>query len=579
MRALWNVRHADALVSFGGPGPGTALTIEARERRVPVIVIWAGTDYLLAAGNPFDLEVTKREVSLDLAGAPWLAEELRGIGVAAQYEPIIGVNPASKLAPLPKRFTVLTYLPEARRAFYGEERVYTIARALPEARFVVVGPGAANLDAPANVEFFGFVRDMARVIDGSTVLLRLPEHDGPAMMVLESLSRGRHAIWTHDFPGVFCANDTEKALRLVRDLYERHCAGNLKLNTTGWSFVAQNFHRSGIAQRFESRLDAIAPQREPEERKRKRIAVTGLSLFCAEVADRIEDARPEWEVQLLRPSSRLDVIASLAQLRRADVWYSIGAPFTSRWMDHCARFLRIPRVMHWVGSDIESIRDNPKMRSAVSATAAKHLAEVDFTARELSALGIPSRIVPLPLRHYASGVRPLPERFTILLYIPTSRPEFYGLRKYERLLDELAHEDLSVIVVGGGALRAPASVSLENWGWCLDLRKAYESSTVLIRVTPHDGLSLMVMEALSFGRHVIWSKPFPYASRASTYEQLVSSTRDLLERHKAGRLFSQYAAAEMIHERYGTERCVEEILITLDEAREERASRGCARCS
>jgi glycosyltransferase involved in cell wall biosynthesis len=566
IRALWALRDADAIISFGGPGPSSAIAVSARQRHVPMIIIWAGTDVLVAANDPFRLEVTKREASLDLAVSPWLAEELQELGIPAVHERIIGVNVESTLAPLPSKFTVLTYLPSPRRTFYGEDKVYSIARAMKDVRFIVVGRGGHNPNAPPNVDFLGWVENTAPLIDASSVLLRLPEHDGQSMMVLEALAHGRHVVWNYNIPGVRSAHSAEDALDALRDLYERHVAGVLDINTVGRAYVVEKHRRVDVAASFEACLDRAVPRLlPPSNGQRKRVAITGYDLFCADVAKQIERLHSDWEAQILVPRSRLEMLTSLVQLTRADVWYSIGVPIGSRLMHRWARLLGIPRVLHWVGSDIEHVRANAPLRQRVRVATTKHLTEIDWTARELKDLGFESEILPLPLRHPATGVKPLPERFTIMLYVPKTRRKFYGVCEYDRLLAKFAHESPRVFVVGGGHLRGqPPSVEVIDCGWRSDLRSIYEQSTVLIRCTPHDGLSLMVLEALSFGRHVIWSQPFPDAMHVTCYREVEESLRTLIERHKQGTLRAQYAAAESVRERYATERCVSGILSAFD---------------
>ena len=255
-----------------------------------------------------------------------------------------------------------------------------------------------------------------------------------------------------------------------------------------------------------TRLRPIGPSRPA--RQERRVAMSGLGLFCGQVAEQIERCEPGWKASILRTGSRLEVLAAMYRLISSDVWYSIGSPITDRWVNAFARALRKPRVIHWVGTDIEHFRNAPGIASAFASPHTKHLTEAPWTALELRELGLESTIAPLPLRSYAADVKPLPARFTILLYVPQSRPDFYGRQLYESMLREFSAEGLRVYVVGGGELQAPAGADVSHFGWQDDLRRIYEDTTVLVRLTPRDGLSLMVLEALSFGRHVIWSQPF-----------------------------------------------------------------------
>lgn len=569
LKALWALRKCDVLISFGGPSPSIALAEAAHSAGIPILVVWAGSDVLLAAQQPFDLAVTKRRGYHNVAVASWLVDELDEIGIEAKGLAVGAVSVSGNPAPLPKVFRIVTYLPEPRRDFYGAERVYDLARRFPRVPFLVLGPGDVDPMAPANVSFVGHVTDVPSRLDASTVLLRLTQHDGMSVLVLEALARGRHAIWTHPFPGVHHAESTQAAYECLTHMIEQHRHGTLALNTAGRAFVAQNFSPADISRRFEAHLDELVASRtvcHNGHRKRK-VAISGLGLFSAEVAKQVESQRDDWKTAVLSTNSRIEVFASLFTLLRSDVWYSIGSPLTDRWLYLAARLLRKPRVIHWVGSDIEYFRNTKVLHKQMRNPRIKHLTEVAWTADELNQLGLQSDIVPLPLRHYSGAIKPLPVRFTILLYVPKSRPDFYGKAKYQRLLARFEGENIRVFVVGGGHLDAPPGVEVHNLGWRDDLRSILEQVTLLIRLTPRDGLSLMVLEALSFGRYVMWSKPFPFTIPVRSNADLMNSVASLLERHRAGELAPQYDAAAMIASQYSSERAVDKILTAWESVR------------
>lgn len=569
LAALWALRRCDVLISFGGPGPSVALAEAAHAMGIPILVVWAGSDVTIAAQNPFDLAITKRHGYDNVAVAPWLVEELHELGIEAKTLAVGAVRAVETIAPLPSVFRVLTYLPQPRREFYGEKRVYELARRMPDVQFTVLGPGGADRSAPDNVAFAGHVDDVPARIDASTVLLRLTNHDGASVLVLETLARGRHVVWTHDYPGVRVAHDNDEAFAALSELYDAHRRGTLEPNGIGVEFVRANFAPKDIAKGFESHLDALVDGRPAYRNghRHRKVAISGLGLFSAEVAKHVERHRTDWKPSILSTNSRLEVFASLFTLLRSDVWYSIGSPVTDRWVYLFARLLRKPRVIHWVGSDIEYFRNTKVLHKQLKNAAIKHLTEVTWTSDELRTLGLSSDIVPLPLRHYSGFVKPLPERFTILLYLPKTRPDFYGKREYERLLRQFAESHVRVLVVGGGRLNAPPGVEVHNLGWRDDLRSIFEEVTVLIRLTPRDGLSLMVLEALSFGRYVMWSKPFPHSIQINSRNDLVDSLQALLDRHEAGTLEPQREAAEMIRSQYSSELAVDKILAAWESVR------------
>ncbi|HKU68026.1 MAG TPA: hypothetical protein VJP85_09635 [Candidatus Baltobacteraceae bacterium] len=556
IRALLALRRADALISFGGPGPNVALVEAARRRNIPVIVIWAGSDVIKAQDDPFELQVVKQERFYHLSDGPWLIEELALLGVQAEYEPVTAVRSEGPLQPLPRQFRVLTYLPEPRRDFYGASVIYEAARAMPDVQFDVVGAGAPDPKASANVAFHGVVTDMPRRIDESVVLLRAPEHDGKSMLVLEALARGRHVVWNYEFPHVHTARGTQAVIEQLRALRARHEAGKLELNRAGRDFVLEHFGRADVAARFERRLDdAAARQAALAQRRAHRVAISGLGLFCAQIADHVRAVVPDWETRLLRTNSRLEVFTSILTLLSCDVWYSIGSPVTDRWVHLVARLLRKPRVIHWVGSDIASLNEHPQLRALLSSSNVIHLAEVSWSAEQLRSFGFEPRIAPLPPRHYEARSLPLPERFTIMLYVPRTRSDFYGRRAFERLMQHLHGEAIRYVIVGGGSIDAPPGTDVVNLGWRDNLYDAYKDVSMLIRYTPHDGLSLMVLEALSFGRHVLWTQPFPFVRTISSYSDMEREVRALLALARRGELQPQQSASTLVQEQFAPEAC------------------------
>jgi glycosyltransferase involved in cell wall biosynthesis len=566
LRTLLALRKADALICFGGPAPNGALIEVARRKNIPVFVIWAGSDVLKARAMPTQLQTIKQERFYHISDGPWLVDELAVLGITAEYEPLTAVRPGAPVRQFPDEFRVLTYLPEPRREFYGATTVYEVARRMPDVRFHVVGAGGRDLQAPENVEFHGYVSDMERRIDDATVILRMPEHDGKSMLVLEALSRARHVVWNYEFPHVRSARSLEGVLKHLSELRAAHAAGELPLNQEGRAFALHEFNRAKIAANFERRLDAAAQEKAARTKPRKRVAISGLDLFCAEACENVKRYLPDWEPFFLRTNSRLEVFASIASLMRCDVWYTIGSPLGDRWVHLAAKIFGMPRVLHWVGSDILTLSERPQLRRALTRPDMLHLAEAGWTAETLRSLGIPARIAPLPPAHLAPKVEPLPETFTIVLYVPASRADFYGRQSYERLMRSFMRTPIRYLIVGGGELEVPPGVDAQNLGWRHDLHDVYRNATMLIRNTPRDGLSLMVLEALSYGRHVLWTQEFPHCRRIRTSEDIEHAVFELFELHKAGRLRPHAAAAQMVQRHYNPPLCIKTIASAWNDA-------------
>lgn len=180
---------------------------------------------------------------------------------------------------------------------------------------------------------------------------------------------------------------------------------------------------------------------------------------------------------------------------------------------------------------------------------------------ELREFGIEATIAPLPPRLPRDvTIGPLPDLFTVLLYLPRTRGDFYGRREYERLIRAFTGKNVRFLVVGGGEVYAPPEADVVRLGWCSSLQPIYKNATALIRFTKHDGLSLMTLEALRLGRYVLWSQTFPYVTAVHNYQEIEDAIAALFDRHEAGTLEPQYEAGHYVAETYDRQRCVKTIV-------------------
>jgi len=171
------------------------------------IFYWIGTDVQQTVAAVLAGEIRKNVFESvkheeHLADAPWLASELASVGIEARVIPIFA-GQLSNLdpPPLPERFTVLTYIPDARHEFYGSSTILEAAAALPELEFLVLG-GAGNWMTKRlpNLTFLGWRENPGEFYARSSVVVRMVQHDGMSGTVAEALSFGRHVVYSYPLP-------------------------------------------------------------------------------------------------------------------------------------------------------------------------------------------------------------------------------------------------------------------------------------------------------------------------------------------------------------------------------------------
>ncbi len=193
---------------------------------------------------------------------------------------------------------------------------------------------------------------------------------------------------------------------------------------------------------------------------------------------------------------------------------------------------RIPQLLHWIGTDLVSVRGLPAWRRSIWLRTARrliplHLADSPELAEEVAALGLPRprviRLLPLSLRPQPS---PLPSQFAVLSYWSTDSMGLYRAGWVLQLARDFPHVPFNI--VGRCTVVPDAPPNVQFVGWAQDMAPWYERATVLVRLLAHDSVSVMVLEMLARGRHAIYSRPLPHCRHAETYEQARDALAELL---------------------------------------------------
>lgn len=204
---------------------------------------------------------------------------------------------------------------------------------------------------------------------------------------------------------------------------------------------------------------------------------------------------------------------------------------------------------YWIGTDVQrTLADanagSLRRRPFDKARRDHHLAGAPWLAEELSRVGVPAQSVLFPADlPDIDEPSPLPERFTVMTYLPVNRFSEYG---GEQLLAAARRlPDTHFRVIGGHHLRDhPPNV--EALGWVSSMEAVYRESSVVLRLTQHDALGATVREGLVHARHVISTHPLPHVDSVvfGDTDGLVERLTTLAARHSAGTLALNTAGRE-----------------------------------
>ena len=179
-------------------------------------------------------------------------------------------------------------------------------------------------------------------------------------------------------------------------------------------------------------------------------------------------------------------------------------------------FLNKFLIVHFVGSDVTRLQTR-KLFDRLNWMGAINIAHrvfcvASWLTEELKPF---CKAETFPLFYRNFSVQPLsaPTRFTILSYIPNTRPKFYGRNITEKLIKN--NPDIYFIILGSDLLNDYPNVETHDIDYQEDMNKYYQNISLLLRLTEHDGLSNMVLESLAWNKHVVWTYKFPFVHKVN----------------------------------------------------------------
>lgn len=189
------------------------------------------------------------------------------------------------------------------------------------------------------------------------------------------------------------------------------------------------------------------------------------------------------------------------------------------------------RIIHWCGSDVMNIS-----RPDMLPPDAIHLCESEALKDELYEFGIDATVCmfPTPVR---VPVKPLPAEPIISVYYG-SNPKFYGddmVRKVQEALPDVPWHPFMY-----GAYPQE------------QMPEVIERSTMLLRITPHDGSANTAREFMEGGRRVVCTADLPFAKkvRHDDFNQIVGAVAKCLKESEPDYEAASHYAAFNAPERY-----------------------------
>jgi len=235
----------------------------------------------------------------------------------------------------------------------------------------------------------------------------------------------------------------------------------------------------------------------------------------------------------------------LKELKNVDCVYTIGIAFRINPRIIIPNILRKRTINHWIGSDILSARKNKNFK-ITQKFIDKNLSCSNLISKELHEMGINSDIVPIIPSGMNYNIAEMPTNHSVLVYLPEGNEEFYGLDFVKLLAEKYPEIKFNIVANSNKEILPLKNVCFLGKLTLEEMEKLYNEISILLRLPKHDGLSLMLLEALAKGKEVIYSFEFPYTYTIDNTSDLTNVFNDIINNPPR----ANYMANEFIVKNY-----------------------------
>jgi len=252
---------SDGVISMNGVSDKSGSMDLVVKKRKKLILQWQGTDALLAMER-FQKGTIERkyiDYASNFVDSEWLFDEIKSLKVPVEYLHFksVKIQPCTEKY---ERISVVSYVAESRQEFYGMQKISEIASVFPEIDFHLYGLKTADFPTTSNVHFHGWVtpEDFAERLKSTPIFLRLTDHDGFSVSVIEALAFGCEVIMTLPFELTHLATTTEEAIDKMQTIIATIEARGMTPNQATIEAVKLRFNPEKVAKNYIQKLKEIA---------------------------------------------------------------------------------------------------------------------------------------------------------------------------------------------------------------------------------------------------------------------------------------------------------------------------------
>ena len=221
---------------------------------------WMGTDALLAMKRFEENTINRKYIdySTHFVDSPWQKEEVKSIQLNPKF---IRFKYGREIKPLERYpdIHILSYIAQNKQEFYGIKKIINAAEQFPTIEFRITGMTKCDFKIPDNVKAIGWLDSvgMERELKNAAIFVRMTDHDGFSVSVIEAISIGAEVIWSHNAECVHYVQNTEELNHAIKNTVEKIKKRDYKPNQKTIDFAKTYYVKSELMNHYIQELNNI----------------------------------------------------------------------------------------------------------------------------------------------------------------------------------------------------------------------------------------------------------------------------------------------------------------------------------
>ncbi|MDG2154121.1 MAG: hypothetical protein P8K10_09335 [Crocinitomicaceae bacterium] len=225
-----------------------------------LIMQWMGTDALLAMKRFKENTINRKYIdyAIHFVDSPWQEKEVKSVQLNPKF---IRFKYGREIKPLDRYpdIHVLSYIAQNKQEFYGIKKIIKAAEQFPSIEFRIAGMTKCDFKIPDNVKAIGWLDSvgMERELKNAAIFVRMTDHDGFSVSVIEAISIGAEVIWSHNAECVHYVQNIEELNHAIKNTVEKIKNRDYKPNQKTIDFAKTYYGKSELMHNYIQELNNI----------------------------------------------------------------------------------------------------------------------------------------------------------------------------------------------------------------------------------------------------------------------------------------------------------------------------------